>query len=99
MLSEGSWLCGTSTSLLVSPVVLLAGAAAADPKSAMSCVCCAVVCGPELSRAQIKKFRRVHVTRASRLNYKGRVQRLIGSDCARQLQQLYDFTRAKKDNI
>lgn len=38
MLSEGSWLCCTSTSLLVSPVVVLAGAAAADPKSAIACV-------------------------------------------------------------
>lgn len=39
MLSEGSWLCCTSTSLLVSPVVVLAGVAAADPNSAISPVC------------------------------------------------------------
>jgi hypothetical protein len=35
MLSDGSWLCCTSTSLLVSPVVVLAAAGAEDPKSAI----------------------------------------------------------------
>jgi hypothetical protein len=35
MLSDGSWPCGTSTSLLVSPVVELVDAAGVEPKSAM----------------------------------------------------------------
>ena len=59
MLSVGSWLCCTSTSLLVSPVVVLAAAGADDPKSAIlySCVSVQVGCSSgwsavvELARA------------------------------------------------
>ena len=75
ILSDGSWFCCTSTSLLVSPVVVLAGVAAVDPKSAISKICgCVHVCCAsgwfavvELARALVeagKKFWRVDVEQA-----------------------------------
>jgi hypothetical protein len=109
MLSEGSWLCCTSTSLLVSPVVVLAGAAAADPKSAISCICRSsvllvwfVVCAAELSRALLwvgKNFRRVQITRAVATqwrvsNIEGGMRRLREATAAIILS-----TCAKKDNV